>query len=241
MKNFFNMASALLFSVALFSCEPAEQGYTYDYYLDNIYTVNKHRVIPEFDDTMLMVSNMDQFAFQTGDRVHMTLRNYYDSNTMPKPQLSIYNVVEVIPTLPLVGKESVDTAEYNALFNNLHQYEFLDRYAQPVWVWDNRQNINISFFGVKDDASFVMAVRGVGEDCVELGLYAKARRVGKVTNTRLLSFDLSNVADFLSDEEKAKVAGIDSLKTRIYLKREDEGKVKEVSILGGKFANPLKK
>jgi hypothetical protein len=61
-----------------------------------------------------------------------------------------------------------------------------------------------------------------------------------VKSSKLLTFDISNVADFLSDEDKARVAGIDTLKTRIYLKREVDGVAKETNILGGKFANPLK-
>ena len=59
-------------------------------------------------------------------------------------------------------------------------------------------------------------------------------------NSKLLTFDLSNVADYLTEEQKSSVAGKDSLRTKIYLKREVEGAVKEVEIIGGKFANPVK-
>ena len=116
----------------------------------------------------------------------------------------------------------------------------MDRYVQPVWIWKNRQNINISFFGLKDNAEFAMTVRGVYDDCVELDLLAKAKRSGNVTSSKLLTFDLANVADFLTEEDKESIAGLDSLRTRIYLKREDEGVVKEVDIIGGKFQNPIK-
>ena len=101
-------------------------------------------------------------------------------------------------------------------------------------------NINISYFGLRDDASFAMSVTGVNEDCVELELRAKAKRSGNVTASRLLTFDLSNVADYLTEEHKKSIAGIDSLRTRIYFNREENGAVKRVDIIGGKIANPVK-
>ena len=159
---------------------------------------------------------------------------------MKKPELKVYQIINVIPTLSLVPKEEIDTLVYNTPFNKLHKYEFMDRYAQPVWVWKNRQNINISYFGLRDDASFAMSVTGVNEDCVELELRAKAKRSGNVTASRLLTFDLSNVADYLTEEHKKSIAGIDSLRTRIYFNREENGAVKRVDIIGGKIANPVK-
>lgn len=231
---------AVMTSVLLASCGPAEYGYTFDNYYDDIYTVNKSTVTPEFSDSSAMVSDLLEYGLQTGDRVHMTLRHHYDSETMQRPELTVYRVVKVIPTLHLSPKESIDTTVYSTPFNKLHEYEFLDRYAQPVWVWKNRQNINISYFGLKDGADFAMSVIGVNEDCVELELRAKATRSGNVTTTRLLTFDLSNVADFLTAEQKSQVAGIDTLRTRIYLNREENGALKRVNIIGGKFANPVK-
>ena len=50
MKRFFGVAAMLMATVAFFSCDPAESEYKYDYYYDNIYTVNKHKVRPEFGD-----------------------------------------------------------------------------------------------------------------------------------------------------------------------------------------------
>ena len=240
MKKLFDFALVSFAALMLFSCEPAEQGYTVEQYYDNIFTVNKSAVVPEFSDSTLIVSNISQYGLQTGDRAHMILRYYFDYETMKKPELKVYQIINVIPTLSLVPKEEIDTLVYNTPFNKLHKYEFMDRYAQPVWVWKNRQNINISYFGLRDDASFAMSVTGVNEDCVELELRAKAKRSGNVTASRLLTFDLSNVADYLTEEHKKSIAGIDSLRTRIYFNREENGVVKRVDIIGGKIANPVK-
>ena len=115
-----------------------------------------------------------------------------------------------------------------------------DRYVKPVWIWKNRQNINISYFGVEEGASFAMAVRGINGDCLELDLYAKAKSNNEHTTTTLLAFDLSKAGDFLSEEQKNSIADIDSLRTRIYFNRKVDGEVKRVDIIGGKFANPVK-
>ena len=240
MKRFLGVAAMLMATFAFFSCDPAESEYKYDFYYDNIYTVNKHKVSPEFSDSLIAISNMDKFGLETGQRAHLVLRYYYDYSTMKAPKWEISSIVDIIPSLPLQVLDSATAAGYNTLFTKLNYYELMDRYLQPVWVWDNRQNINISFLGLKDNAEFAMSVRGVREGCVELDLRAKAKRSGNVTSSKLLTFDLSNVADFLSEEDKNSAAGIDSLKTRIYLMREEDGVVKEVNFLGGKFLNPVK-
>lgn len=230
----------VIVSTVLASCEPAEQGYTVEQYFDNIYTVNKSTVTPEFGDSVLVVSNLLEQGLEDGTRAHITLRYYFDYQTMTKPELKVFQVVSVIPTLPLTAIGSVDTTDYATPFSKLHQYEFIDRYVQPVWIWKNRLNINISYFGIKDNAEFVMSVVGVNEDCVELDLRAKAKRSGMVTTTKLLAFDLSNFADFLTDEQKASLKGKEKLRTRIYFDREEKGAVNKVNIIGGEFANPFK-
>ena len=240
MKKLLNIALLSLVAAVLFSCDPIEPHYKYEYYYDDIYTVNKHTVSPEFSDSVIPISNMDTYGYQTGDRLHMTLRYFFDISTMSRPLCEIAHVTRKIETRPLAQPGSIDTAEYNAVFNKLDYYEFADRYVNPVWIWKNRQNLNIYYYGIEEGAAFAMAVRGVSEDFVEFDLFAKATRSGKLTNSKLLTFDLSNVADFLTEEQKSSVAGMDSLRTKIYLKREVEGAVKEVNIIGGKFANPVK-
>ena len=247
MKRFFGLAALLSVALSFFSCEPAETGYEFEYYYDNIYTVNKHKVRPEFQDSLLTIYNMDKYGLETGHRARMVLKYYFDYSTMAYPKWEIAELIEVIPTLPIQAKDAVNAEEYNTLFTSLNYYELMDRYLQPVWVWNGLQNINIEYKGLKDNAQFAMTVRGIGVDetdeknvCVEFDLYAKAQQSGNVKSSKLLAFDLSNVADFLTDEQKSRIAGIDSLKTRIFLKSEVDGVVKETNILGGKFANPLK-
>ena len=240
MKKLLNIALLSLVAAVLFSCDPIEPHYKYEYYYDNIYTVNKHTVSPEFSDSVIPISNMDSYAYQTGDRVHMTLRYFFDISTMSRPLCEIAHVTRKIETRPLSLSGSIDTAEYNATFAKLGNYELADRFVSPVWIWKNRQNLNVYYYGIEDGASFAMAVRGVSEDFIEFDLYAKATRSGKLTNSKLLTFDLSNVADYLTEEQKGCVSGMDSLRTKIYLKREVEDKVDEVEIIGGKFANPVK-
>ena len=240
MNRFLNMFLVAVAVLAFSSCGPGELEYTYERYYDNIFTVNKHAVSPEFQDTSFMISNMDAYGFQTGDRVHMTVREYYDASTMKRPVYEIVDVTRKIETFPLSQAGSVDTTEYNAAFYKLEYYEFADRYVNPEWIWKNRQNIHFSYFGLKDGADFAMSVIGVNDDCVEFDLRAKATRNGQEVNSKLLTFDLSNIADFLTAEQKNSIAGKDSLRTRIYLNREEKGALKRVSIIGGKFANPVK-
>ena len=247
MKRFFGLATLLSVMLAFFSCEPAESRYEFEYFYDNIYTVNKHKVRPEFQDSLLTIYNMDKYGLETGHRARMVLKYYFDYSTMAYPKWEIAELIDVIPTLPLQAKDAVNAEEYNTLFTSLNYYELMDRYLQPVWVWNGLQNINIEYKGLKDNAQFAMTVRGIGVDetdeknvCVEFDLYAKAQQSGNVKSSKLLTFDISNVADFLTDEQKSRIAGIDSLKTRIFLKSEVDGVVKETNILGGKFANPLK-
>ena len=241
MKKLINVALLSMVAFMLFSCEPIEPEYKYEKFFDEIFTVNKHTVTPDFIDTTLMISNMDAYGFKTGDRVHMTVREYFDLSTMKKPVYEIANVTRKIPTFSLSQPGTIDSAEYNANFNKLIRYELADRYLNPVWVWKNRQNVSVSYFGIKEGASFAMVVRGVNKDCIEFDLYAKAQRDNNKTATELLTFDLSNVADFLTDEQKSSVARLDSLRTRIYLNHEDNnGVVKRAEIIGGKLANPIK-
>ena len=104
MKRFFGVAVMLMATVAFFSCDPAESEYKYDIYYENIYTVNKHKVSPEFSDSLIAISNMDKFGLETGQRARMVLHYYYDYSTMKAPKWEISSIVEIIPTLPLQSK-----------------------------------------------------------------------------------------------------------------------------------------
>ncbi len=240
MKKYFIGLFVAVMAVCFVSCDSAESGFKQEMYLDNIFTVNKHAVIPEYSDTSFMVSNMDSYNLNTGDRARMVLRYYYDANSGRMPEWSIYSLVEVIPTRRLQSAADVDIAAYVTPFTALPYYELLDRYCKPVWVWKNRQNINITYKGVKDGAEFAMVVRGLKDNSVELELLAKADDNGNSSSTKLLTFDLADIGNYLTAEEKSSVSGVDSLQTRIFFKRLEKDKVSEAQVIGGKFANPFK-
>ena len=240
MKKYLTALTMAVSAMFFASCGPAEVGYTEERYIDNIFTVNKHTVAPEFADTAFMVSNMDQQSLKTGDRARMVLRYYFDASSGKMPEWSIYQVGEIIPTRDIVAKSEINADEYQTPFVGIDYYELMDRWYNPIWVWENRLNMNLIYKGVKDDAQFAMAVRGISGDCLELELYAKAATLGETKSTKLLTFDLNDVEAVATPEMQASARGVDSLRTRIYFKFLDNNVVKEGNLLGGKFANPFK-
>lgn len=246
MKKIFGFIFAVVAFSFMTSCGPAEWGTSWEVFLDDIYTVNKHAVVPEYSDTFIRVSNMDSQPLKTGDRARMILRYYYDSSTGKQPEYTIYSLGDIIPTRKLDSIPAIDTLEYNTPFKYLEYVEFIDRHAYPVWVWNNCQNINVSYYGVKDNAQFAMAVKGVDEDVLNFELFAKAQRSNDATTTVLLTYDLNNIGEFLTNEQIKSVANYDTLKTRIYLSREvkDENgvaSIEKINFIAGKLANPFKK
>ena len=240
MKKFIAGLFALVSLVSVVSCGSAEGGFTEERFVDNIFTVNKHTVAPEYSDTSYMVTNMDSYALKTGDRARMVLRYYFDASSGKMPEWSIYQVGEIIPTRDIVAKSEINADEYQTPFVGIDYYELMDRWYNPIWVWENRLNMNLIYKGVKDDAQFAMAVRGISGDCLELELYAKAATLGETKSTTLLTFDLNDVEAVATPEMQASARGVDSLRTRIYFKFLDNNVVKEGNLLGGKFANPFK-
>lgn len=235
MKNYIKLflVPALIALVA--ACDPAESEYKYETYVDNIYTVNKATVQPEFSDTSYFVENIDNFGLKTGDRARMVLHFYHDAYSGLRPSWNISQLIEVIPTRELSAMDSTLLASYTTPLD-LDNYEMSDRFLYPVWVWDNRQNINVKFKGVADGADFKLMVRGVSNDCVEFDLVAKVNSTNSVVNKKLITFDLSQVGSFLSNEQKQQLATKDSLRTMVYFKSENaKGEVSEKSVVGGKF------
>ncbi len=240
MKKLSGLLLLLLLFVSV-SCEPAKSEFTQESYIDDIYTVNKHTVSPEFADTSYMVSNMDEYNLATGTRARMVLRYYYDASSGKMPSWSIYHIEEIIPTRPLSALSEIDTLEYSTPFVGLIRYEVYDKFYKPVWVHKNRQNLSVVYSGVEEGAEFAMAVRGVVDNFVELELFAKARNVGNVTTRKLLTFDLAGIKDFISSEQASSLVANDSLKTRVFLKlKDDKGNVRKAEIIGGTFENPFK-
>ncbi len=241
MKKFFFYMFAAVSAFAFFSCDPAESSFTQTVYVYDIYTVNKHTVRPEFEDTAFMVQNMAQYPLQTGDRAYMVLKYFYDAESVKYPQWTIEKVLDIIPTRPLQTKDSVAFEGFTTPFVTLDYFEVHDRYYNPVWVRNNLQNINITYNGIADGAEFAMLVRGVVDNYVELELLAKAKTIGAVKTTKLLTFDLSKLGDFLTAEQKRTLSGVDSLYTRIYFRRAVKDSIYEANIIGGSLANPFKK
>lgn len=235
MKNYIKLFFVSVVAALVASCDPAESEYKYETYVDNIYTVNKATVQPEFSDTAYFVENMDKFGLKTGDRARMVLHFYHDAYSGLRPSWNISQLIEVIPTRELSAMDSTLLASYITPLD-LDYYETSDRYLQPVWLWNNRQNINVKFKGVADGADFKLMVRGVSNDCVEFDLVAKVNSTNSVVNKKLLTFDLSQVGSLLSNEQKQQLAAKDSLRTMVYFKYENaKGEVSEKSFVGGKF------
>lgn len=243
MKKIFGIISAFVAMLSISSCGPVELVERWEHYIGSVYTVNKHAVIPEFSDTFYMVSNMDGQPLKTGDRARMVLRYHYDSRTDAKPQYTIVEVGEIIPTRTLDSIAAVDTLAYDATLM-WALYDLGSRYVYP-WVWNNCQNVNVAFYGVKESAAFAMTVKGVQGDNLELELFADIEK-SKDENTQLLTYDLSNAADYLTAEQKRSLEAYDTLRTKIYFNFEDKDSlgnavVRKVNISGGKFANPFRK
>ena len=238
LKIFLSLAVATVFSMVV-SCGPAEGGYTEEAYFDDIFTVNKSTLQPEFSDTSFMVSNVLNYGLNTGDRAHLVLHYYWDAYSGVKPEYKIHEVVEVIPTREVSAMDSTVLAEYNTLMK-LDYYELDDRYYKPVWVWNNLQNINVVYNGYFDSVDFKLMLRGVlaSEEAIEFDLVAKSAYTTNVESTKLLTFDLTKVGSMLSPAQKNSLASCDSVKTKIYCKsKNSEGEIVTESFTGGKLKN----
>ena len=229
MRKLYSAVAAFSAAVIMWACGPAEMGYTEEYTLQGIYTVNKATVAPEFTDTFLFIRNIEDYELKTGDRAFLKLHYYYDAYSGKAPQWNIVDIIKEIPVYPLSRKSDIDTTMYKTPVTGLKSVNFFNSFNTSSWVWKDKQNINIKYMGVEKDASFAMAVRGVKDGCVELELYVNAPASDDETET-LLTFDISNVADFLSDEDKALLT--DSISTRIYLKRMYDGVLGDYDIPG---------
>ena len=224
------------------SCDPAEGAYTEERYVDNIYTVNKATVQPEFADTTYFVSNIEEYGLQTGDRAHMVLRYYFDAYSGEKPQWSIVEVVDVIPTRELSALDSTVFAQYNTPVD-IDLYELWDAWLKPMWIWKNRQNISVKYTGLAEGADFKLMVRGVSESeaAIEFDLVAKTAYNGGVKTKKLLTFGLDNVGDFLTASQKNSIATKDSVRTKIYYRyKTAQGDTITKEYFGGKIKNTFK-
>lgn len=227
MKKLYSAVAALSAALIMWACGPAEMSYTMEYELQGLYTVNKHTVAPEFSDTSLFVKNMDCYDLETGDRAFLKLYYFYDAYSGKAGQWNITDVIKKIPVRALSSE--IDTAAYNTPITGLQDLNFFNDFKTCAWVWKDMQNVCIKYKGVEKDASFAMTVRGVKDGFVEFDLFVEAPESDNETET-LLTFDISNLADFLNDEDKALVT--DSIKTRIYGKRMNNGRLEDWAING---------
>ena len=229
MKRLYSIFSVVAAAVVLWACGPAEVGYTQEFTLQGLYTVNKATVAPEFSDTMFFVRNIDEYELETGDRALLLLHYYYDAYSGKAPQWNIRELIKKIPVYSLSRKSEIDTAAYVTPVTGLQPLNFFGDFETCSWVWKEKQNVCIKYNGVEKDASFAMAVRGVKDGCVELDLFVDARESDAET-VSLLTFDISDIEDYLSDEERTSLN--DSIVTKIYLKRMKNGVLEDWAIPG---------
>lgn len=236
---------SLVALLSLFSCGPGEVYHIEEGYVSSIYTVNKATLQPEFEDTLYRVTNHpNDFGLETGDRAHILLHYYFDAYSGKQTEWDIVQVIEKIPTLDISPRESIDTASYDLPFSGLDMYELYGAYVRPEWVWNNRINVNVKYNAVPEKTHFAMTVCGISNDTIKLNLLAKTEQTCDSVRTKLLSYDLNNISDLLTDDEKSAVNGYEKLKFRVYLKYKDiEGKLHNNSfpIIVGDIANPLRK
>lgn len=236
MKKLYSLAVAVAAAVIVWACGPAEQGYTQEFTLQGLYTVNKATVAPEFSDTFFFVRNIEDFDLKTGDRAMLLLHYEYDAYSGKAAQWNILEVLKRIPVYPLSFLTDVDTAAYATPVTGFQPLNFFNDFEAKTWVWKGKQNICVKYKGVEEGASFAMAVRGVKDGAVVLELHVNAPESEKETAT-LLTFDISNVVDFLSDADKAQLPASGDIKTRIIVKRMQNGVLVDYEEDGNSIVN----
>ena len=218
MKKCYSIVVASVATIIMWACGPAEAGFTQHFTLEGLYTVNKATVAPEFSDTFFFVNNIDDYDLKTGERAFIVMDYYYDAYSGKAGAWNIKSVKEKVPVYPLSLRSDIDESAYATPITGLRAVGyFYDKLY--TWVWKERQNISVEYRGVKEGALYAMAVRGVTEDgCVEFDLFINAEESNETVSV-LLTFDISNVADLLTDEQKALLPENGDIKTKIYAKR----------------------
>lgn len=231
MKKLYSMIVALMATVLVWSCGPAEFENSVTYELEALCTVNKSRIEPEFSDsTFFFAKNVEQFGLKTGDRAIMKMVCTYNLYSETTPLWTIVDVKKRIPVYPLSA--DIDTAAYTTPVIALDPVDFFNEFTALTWVWNKKQNISIVYKGVEEDASYAMTVRGVRDGYVQLDLFVNAKE-GTADVKTLLTFDISNIADFLSDADKSALpSNLDEIKTIIYMKRMNNGRLEDWPIDG---------
>lgn len=246
MKNLFRILFISVASVAILaSCEPVQNSFTQEAYFSDIYTVNKHTLQPEFEDTLYRIKNFDSFAdtLKTGDRAHILVHYFYDAYSGRGAEWNIVRVIEKIPTDTLAARD-VNETDFNLPLSGIMEYELLSKYLYPAWVRNNRLNVNVLLKAVPDSTDFAMTVREVKSDTVSMNLYANTSKATTTKVSKLLTFDLKNIADMFTETEKSNLAKYENLKFRVHFRyRDDKDSLFNYRspVITGNMANPLRK
>ena len=232
MRKLYSIVVVLLAVVFMWSCGPAKMEYTREYEFVGLYTVNKWAVQPEFEDTFLYVNNMGSYDLETGDRAFMTLYCKFDVYNGTTSYWSIKEVGKRVPVYSLSSPDDTDFTTYTTPYTGLKYLNFLNEFEAACWAWKGKQNIYLKYKGKEEGAQFAMTVRGINDGYLEYNLYVKADESDTESST-LLTFDVENVADFLSDEQKPLLT--DSIKTKIYVKCMNNGVLKDLAIPGNEI------
>lgn len=231
---FYTFVSAVL----IVACEPVENSYTVDTYMLDVYTIGGNSaLIPEFEDTLLKVTNMGEFDLAAGERVCLYVYNHFDAYNPKNSELKIVNVVEKIPTLSIAEREGINSSEYELLMRPISYY-----YQPSIWVWNNRLNVNALFHALPENTDFVMSIRDIQNDTVNFNLLGKTTAPSDSLHTKLLSYDLNNLKTLLTDDEKAGLNAHEKLTFRIFMKYKDsKDSLMELGcgVEKGEFVNPL--
>ena len=242
MRRFFYasfIAIATLFSIV--SCElfgPATN--TTEGYIEGIFTIKAKTAVPELTDTFYYLSNFDNFDLKQGDRGFMRIKYHFDTfYGASTATWELDKVISEIPTNAMTAPTDIDSAKMSSHINGV---DFIYGFYEPVWIWDNKQNINVVYYTSGKLGEFQMSPTGVINDTLHLRLWSNIDS-GKIGAASLVTFDLLQAKELLSEEELNALSKLDTLHTRIttlYLGQKDDAPRLE-TITGGKCVNPFRK
>ena len=224
------------------ACDEAEVGLEYSGTFLNVFDVKKSFVYPTFSDTSYVVMNKADFPQLTTEcRAYMELRYDFDVYAMNKPEMSISNVVSLVPINSMTRKENVKVQNYNSPFYSVENYiAFYDMSgnlcpledAKFMWADSITQNVAVRY---KQPLNLEhrMTVDSLRGDTLFFRLYASlndkeweepVNEVYQYTkfptiNNRILSYkmDWDMIFSELTEAEQAEIVKIDSLTSNIAL------------------------
>lgn len=240
LKNkLFNLLLAAVCVVAVFcACDKAEVGREYSGYFRNVFDVKKSFVYPAFSDTFYIVGNKKEFPqLDTECRAYMTMKYFFDAYAMDKPEMSIADVISIVPVNPMTRKENVKVQNYNSPFFNVEPVVFYDMSGsvcdEPytyIWADSATQNVAVRY---KQPLNLEhrMTVDSLRGDTLFFRLYASLQDkewkepVNEIfryneapdVNCRILSYkmDWDMIYSELTEAEQAEIVKIDSLTSNI--------------------------